>query len=127
MLTALVVENFKLIADVWQTILKQEGFTSVCIVENGEEVIAMVDSLNPELILMDINLSGELSGFDLIPLILKKNPKQKICIISIFTGETYIDLAKKSGAMGYVAKNKSITEIKSVIREVLKGNSTFSL
>jgi DNA-binding NarL/FixJ family response regulator len=119
---ALIVEDFKLIADIWHATLIEEGFEFVEVVRNSDEVETAIEKVNPSIILMDINLPGKLNGLELTDKLLKSNPSLKILILTIHTEPTYIYRAIESGAKGYVTKNSSLTELKRAINEILNGN-----
>lgn len=118
---AVVVEDFKLIADIWKTVLTEMGFENIEIVGNSDAVIGKVEEIQPDIILMDINLPGSKNGLELTEILLNKNRDQKVIILTIHTEPTYIQKAINVGAMGYVTKNSSITELKTAIETVLNG------
>lgn len=118
---AVVVEDFKLIADIWKTVLAEMGFEKIEIVGHSDMVMAKVDEVDPEIILMDINLPGSKNGLELTELLINKKRDQKIIILTIHTEPTYIQKAINAGAMGYVTKNSSIGELKTAIQSVLDG------
>ncbi len=120
---AVIVEDFKLIADIWHATLKEEGFDSVEVVRNSDDVESIVSRINPTIILMDINLPGKYNGLELTDMLLKTNPSLSILILTIHTEPTYIHRALESGAKGYVTKNSSLTELKIAINEILRGNT----
>jgi len=120
---AVIVEDFKLIADIWYATLKEEGFETVEVVRNSDEVEAIIEKIDPSIVLMDINLPGRYNGLELTDMLLKKKPTLSILILTIHTEPTYIHRAIESGAKGYVTKNSSLSELKIAINEILKGNT----
>lgn len=118
---AVVVEDFKLIADIWKTVLTEMGFETIEIVGHSDSVVVKVEEVNPDIILMDINLPGSKNGLELTEILLNKNRDQKVIILTIHTEPTYIQKAINAGAMGYVTKNSSISELKTAIDTVLSG------
>lgn len=118
---AVVVEDFKLIADVWVGLLKNSGFESIEVFGHSNEVVSGVTKIQPDLIFMDINLPGDKNGIELTGEILKLYPLIKIIILTIHTEPTYVQQAFKAGAFGYITKNSSISEIRKGIQEVLSG------
>jgi len=119
---AVVVEDFKLIADVWVSLLKDSGFESIDVFKHSNEVIMGVERIQPDLIFMDINLPGDKSGLDLTEEILARFPLIKIVVLTIHTEPTYVQRALQAGAYGYITKNSSVSEIRQGIQEVLAGN-----
>jgi len=118
---AVVVEDFKLIADIWKTVLAEMGFEKIEIVGHSDLVLAKVEEVDPDIILMDINLPGSKNGLELTELLIDKKSDRKIIILTIHTEPTYIQKAINAGAMGYVTKNSSIGELKTAIQSVIDG------
>ena len=120
---AVIVEDFKLIADIWHSTLIEEGFDIVEVVRNSDDVETIIGKINHSIVLMDINLLWKYNGLELTDLLLKKNPSLSILILTIHTEPTYIHRSLESGAKGYVTKNSSLSELKIAINEILKGNT----
>ena len=60
---AVVVEDFKLIADVWAGLLKDSGFNSIEVFRHSNEVIEGVTRIQPDLIFMDMQMP-EMDGYE---------------------------------------------------------------
>jgi DNA-binding NarL/FixJ family response regulator len=120
---ALVVEDFKLISEIWKTVLLEMGFERVEVINNSDDVEDYLLNFDPEIILMDINLPGVLNGIELSESIIKKDKHRKILILTIHTEPTYIQRAMEIGASGFITKNSSIPELKKAIAEILAGNT----
>lgn len=118
---AVIVEDFKLIADIWKTVLLEMGFEEIEIIRHADEVEEKVLQINPDIILMDINLPGSKNGLELSEALLLKNKAFKIIILTIHTEPSYIQKALRLGALGYVTKNSSIAELKMAINSVLNN------
>lgn len=87
---------------------------------NGKEAIELAESLSPDIILMDINMSP-VNGFEATRKILKKNPDIKIIGVSLHTEPSYAKNIIQLGAKGYVAKSSPPEEIKKAISQVAAG------
>ena len=116
---AVIVEDFKLIAEVWQSILESQGITTLKIYDNADGIENEILDFNPDIILMDINLKGKINGIQLTSKLLKSNPNLRILVLTIHNSESYILKAKKAGARGYITKNSSISELNLAIQTVL--------
>ena len=91
---------------------------------NGQEAVTLAASLNPDLILMDINLPL-LNGIEATRHILKQNSNIKILIITMFEDDT-IFAALQAGARGYILKGAEGEETLRAIRAAANGESIFS-
>jgi len=63
--TILIVEDEALIAEHLKTILEQLNCASIEVVDTKEAAISTIDSLKPDITLLDINLAGHMEGIDI--------------------------------------------------------------
>ena len=93
--------------------------------KDGNQAVAMVKELQPEIVLMDVSMPV-LNGFQATLQILKVAPATKVLMLSAHSDELYIGAAVSSGAMGYLIKQTSADNVCHAIREVHKGHMFFS-
>lgn len=91
----------------------------------AEEALASPIIKRADLLLLDIELPGR-SGIDIIPDLLKLNPRLLIVIISVHHDDEYLLEALKRGAIGYLNKSVSPQELLESIRSALSGGSPLS-
>jgi DNA-binding LytR/AlgR family response regulator len=99
----LIVEDQSLIAASIASTLKQHGLEVVAISDSGEEAIEKVDEVKPDLILMDIELSGALDGIATAKVIQDKY-NIPIIYLSDYTDQKTVDRAKKTMPANYLSK-----------------------
>jgi len=87
---------------------------------NGEEAMVLCQEKQPDIVLMDINMSP-VNGFEATRKILKQNPAVKIIAISMHNKVSYAKNMLKLGAYGYVCKSSPHSEIIEAIETVIKG------
>ncbi len=87
-------------------------------VSSGEEVVLMARRLNPDIIIMDINLSGEINGIEATRQIRAGSPRTKVLAISMHCQPMYAREMMKSGASGYVTKNSRSEEMLKALDEI---------
>jgi len=58
----LIVEDDEIICNLITTMLERRGYSVVGRISSGEEAIVKAAELEPDLVLMDINLSGQMDG-----------------------------------------------------------------
>jgi two-component system invasion response regulator UvrY len=120
-ISIILVDDHKLIRDSWSFILNSDPrFTVIGETNSGEEAIEIVKSLQPDIILMDVNMAP-VNGFDATRQIIKDYPGSKIIAISMHTMPAYAKRMMQLGAMGYVTKNSSKDEMIKAIVEVSNG------
>lgn len=122
---AVIIEDFKAIAEVWQSLLTELDITTLKIFDCADNIEDEIIRLSPDLILMDINLRGKVTGLELTSKLVDINPKIRILVVTINSDGTIITKTQKSGARGYINKNSSIAELKLAIGTVLKDELYF--
>jgi DNA-binding NarL/FixJ family response regulator len=81
-----------------------DGFEVVGEAETGEESVELAASLQPDLVLMDVNLPG-IDGSEATRRIVKAHPATKVLLLSTYEEDEYSDRARECGAMAYVPKS----------------------
>ena len=88
---------------------------------NVNEAISKISKSQPDLVIVDISLNGDMGGFDLIKAIDERYNNTKTLVISMYEESFYIDRAMRAGAKGYIAKKYAYNTIIDAIRKVLEG------
>lgn len=117
----LVVDDHPMVAEGIQSIL--ESFDDIKVVGtlgNGRDAVDQAARLQPDVILMDLNMPG-LGGLSATELILEQLPDTRILILSMHDSPEYISTALSHGARGYVLKDVPTDEIKQAIDAVMRG------
>ena len=82
-----------------------DGFELVGEAQSGEEAVTMADALQPDLVLMDINMAG-INGVEATRRIVEANPGITVVLVSTYAvGDLPADAAS-SGAKAYVNKEE---------------------
>jgi len=92
---------------------------------NGDILFELLNSRQPDIILMDISLPGT-SGIELCRMVKEKYPDLKVLFLSMYTSEEFVFNALKAGASGYLPKNISQNELLTAIRIIYAGGDYFS-
>lgn len=87
---------------------------------NGEEVVAMAQQANPDVLIMDIRMP-KLNGIEASKLLMAKNADMKILIFSLYDNVEYVVQALNLGAKGYLLKDTSNKIFLDAIRAVNKN------
>src|SRR5919204_2248420 len=82
-------------------------------VDNAEDAIHLVQTLNPDVILLDIKLPG-MDGISALGALKALAPNAKILMLTIYA-DGYISSALANGAHGYLLKNISGAELISTV------------
>lgn len=89
---------------------------------DGIQVIELCNELNPDIILMDINMPVE-NGVVATQRIRDLFPDVKVIILSIHDDESYVLETLRLGATGYLLKDMEAGDLVNAIRSVMQGYS----
>jgi len=92
---------------------------------NGREAVLLADSLNPNVIIIDI-VMPELSGIEATAQIVKRNPTVCVIVLSMHSDETYLIRALNAGAKGYLLKDAAEVDLVRAVHSVSRGKPFFS-
>lgn len=90
----------------------------------GEEVAEKVESLKPDILLLDIELPG-VNGIQLTRKLAKQFPTLGIIALTMHDNAQTIQRMIRAGAKGYLIKNTSMQEVAQAIREVHQMGQSF--
>jgi two-component system nitrate/nitrite response regulator NarL len=120
-ITVVIAHDHRLIRDSLRAVLsKDQNIQILGEATNGFETLDIIGDLEPDVVLLDFNIS-ELDVVELIQSIINKSPKTKVLKLMFSTDETLIFQALKAGAKGYISKNASLSDLKKAIQTVYKG------
>lgn len=85
---------------------------------SGEEAMSLIRKVDPDIVLMDINMPG-IGGLEATRKLLHLKPAVKIIVVSMHDDDLFPQRLLQAGASGYVTKGASIEEIVHAMREVL--------
>ena len=97
-----------------QAALERSGYEVVGYAVSGEDGVALADSLNPDLVLMDIQLEGDMDGVETAREIIRRFDIPVIYLTVIADEET-LRWAKTTGPLGYLLKPVDHKELTSAI------------
>jgi DNA-binding NarL/FixJ family response regulator len=106
-------------------LMKNERFEIVAIAENGKELIELAATLQPDIILSDINMPV-LNGMAAIEQIGKVQPDIKCVILTMHEERAYVLQALKIGIHGYILKNIERNDLEKAIISIFEGGKYFS-
>ncbi len=116
-----IVDDHPMVAEGIEAILETyDDLVVVGTLSNGQEAIDQVEALNPDVILLDLNMP-KVSGLSAAEIILERRPDTRILILSMHDSAEYISSALSHGAKGYVLKDVPTEEIKLAIDTVMAG------
>jgi HlyD family secretion protein len=122
----LIVDDQNLIRQRLKLLLETEADLEVVgIAEDGVIAIKQVESLQPDVMLIDLEMP-EMNGVKATKIISKRFPNCQILVLSCHDTDEYLNQAMDAGAKGYLLKNTPADELSNAIRSVYKGYSHLS-
>lgn len=91
----------------------------------GEAALTAIPALQPDAVLVDINLPG-MSGIELVTKLKTKMPKLQVMMITMYEDCDQIFASLQAGATGYLLKRSQPTEIIQAIEQMHAGGSPMS-
>ena len=92
---------------------------------NGLELMALLEDLKPDLVLMDIDMP-HMNGLEATEKAIELMPELKIIAFSMFSDEEYYYKMIDRGVKGFILKTSGINELENAIHNVMSGDSYFS-
>lgn len=117
----LVVEDEIIVAVNLGQKLKKLGYELVGITSSGEEAIQKAEENHPDLVLMDINIEGNLDGIETAE-VLRNRFHTPVIYLTAYADENTLDRAKKTQPLGYIVKPFESDQLRSSIEVALYKN-----
>ena len=121
----LLVDDHPIVRDgIKARLASQDHIEVVGEAENGEDAVRKTKELSPDIVFMDIGLSG-MNGLEATRLLQRKVPDTRVIILTIHDNKEYVLQALRSGARGYILKNAPSSELIRAVEAVQQGTLFF--
>lgn len=104
---------------------QQKDFEVVGEANDGREAVALAETLNPDIVVMDITMPN-LNGIEAARQIHTKHSSTSIIMLSMHADESFVLRALKAGARGYLLKESAESDLIGAVRLVFEGKAFFS-
>ncbi len=123
MINVLLADDHSMIREGLKQLLELDGDIRVVgEAGNGEVCLRLIDSLQPDVVLLDINMP-ELNGLEVLERLRNKGSKQKVLILTIHNEVEYLMRAIEIGVSGYLLKDSESSVLKKAIFAVHNGEN----
>src|SRR4030095_10259441 len=102
-----------------------EGVEVIAEARDGRELINLVESLSPDVVMTDISMPG-MDGITAIADIHGKHPEVHLLVLSMYDTVDFVKRAVANGACGYLMKDAPPFELEQALRSVIATGSYFS-
>jgi DNA-binding NarL/FixJ family response regulator len=118
----IIADDHKIVRDGIKSLLRQEqGFEIVAEAANGQELVELLASQTPDVIVMDINMPV-MDGYKATAYVKEHHPETHVLALSMLDQECYARKILAAGALGCVVKSCSREELIFAIKSVAAGN-----
>ncbi len=126
-ITVCIVDDNKDLRNALEEIISMsEGYTCVGTIGTAEGAIVQLPLLNPDVVLMDINLGTEASGIDCVRILKPQTPSTNYMMCTVYEEDEKIFEALSAGASGYILKKTAPARLLEAIRELYQGGAPMS-
>lgn len=123
--TMLVDDHPLLRRGINQLLSFEDEFEVVAEASNGNEAIALAHEVEPDMILLDLNMKG-LSGLDTLKALRADGSAATIVILTVSDSAADIEAIVRAGADGYLLKDTEPDELIELLKEAMGGNKAYS-
>lgn len=122
----IIVDDHDLFREGIKTMLELDEIARVIgIASNGKELLELLETHKPDIILMDIDMPV-MGGIETTSVLSEKYPEIKVIALSMFGEEEYYLDMIEAGARGFILKSANKDQLQNAIVEVFQGRSFFS-
>ena len=126
LIRVLVVDDHMVVREgLCALLIPYNGMEVVGEAADGAEAVEKARLLQPDVILMDLNLPVK-SGLEAIVEIMQENPQARILVLTSYDEDSKLSAAIRARALGYLSKNSSAQELFDAIRGVAMGRLSVS-
>jgi NarL family two-component system response regulator LiaR len=123
-ITVLIVDDHEVVRKGVSAFLQaQPDFTVVGEAEAGEEAIKMALEHVPDVVLMDLVMSG-MDGVEATRNVKTVSPRTQIVVLTSYHQDEYIFPALQAGAISYILKDVKMDDLADAIRKAARGEVT---
>lgn len=116
-ITVVLVDDHALVRQGVKTYLMlQPDIEVVGEAESGEESVAVVQELVPDVVLMDLIMPGGIDGVEATRRIKQVSPRTQVIVLTSYHQDEHIFPAIRAGALSYLLKNVDAAELADAIR-----------
>lgn len=118
----IVDDNIEMATFLGELLHQDASIYSIQVFESAEDFINKFEDLQPDAVLMDIELPG-ISGIECIQLLKPRTSKTQFIAFTVFGDDQNVFNALRAGATGYILKSENHQKILEAIQMVLQGGS----
>jgi DNA-binding NarL/FixJ family response regulator len=120
-----LAEDHVIVRQSIRKLLEESNILVVGEASDGLEAFKLVETMQPDILICDINM-GAMNGLEVTRRVAKQFQQIKIIILSMFGDDSYVIEALRAGAIAYLLKSSSSTELLQAIQNAIDGKHHLS-
>jgi DNA-binding NarL/FixJ family response regulator len=121
----LLADDHRMLREGLRRSLVDEGFDVVGEADNGEQAVALVAELQPDIVLMDVSMP-QMDGVEATRAIRAAGTSARVLMLTMHADKDVLADAIRAGASGYLVKDCSTEEVAEAIRTAASGDTDLS-
>ena len=101
----------------------EEDFAVVAEAADAESALRSVLGYKPTVLILDLNMPGDLSSLEAIPQVSERSPGTSVVVLTMQEDPSFARTALQAGARGYVLKDSANTELVEAVRGAAAGET----
>ena len=118
--TVLLADDHPVFRQGLRALLEREKFDVIGEASDGLEAIVMAERLQPQVVVIDLAMPA-LNGIDAVREIIKRAPRAKAILLTMYTEEHHVLEALRAGVKGCVSKSQAAEHLLQAIKDVSAG------
>jgi len=123
--TVVLADDHVIVRQGIKRLLEDSGIQVIGEASDGLEAIKLAETLKPDFLICDMSM-GAMNGLELTRRVIKQFPQIKIIILSMFGDDSYVIEALRAGAIAYVLKGSTSTDLLQAIKDAIDGKHHLS-
>jgi len=124
--TIILAEDHHIVRQGLKALLEAESdLTVIGEAADGIEAAQITERLKPDILVLDLMMGG-IDGLEVARQVKERSPNTRIVVLSMFDNEAYVAEAMRCGALAYVLKGSTSSELLNAIRTAVDGRRYLS-
>ena len=125
----MLVDDHLMLRQSLRRALETEGLSVIAEAGDGEEAVRLALKHQPDVVLMDVSMpmvDDIVDGIEATRRLMQADGRQRVVMLTMHVDRDVIDRALKAGAVGYLTKDSSVTEVIAAVRLAANGDRALS-
>ncbi|WP_025128986.1 response regulator transcription factor [Pseudomonas sp. PH1b] len=118
--TVLIVDDHPVVCEAIRQTLEAQGYVIVGETADGISALTMIESLKPEIVILDVSLQ-KMDGLTVLKRIALLNLEVKVLVFSAQSVDTYAMRCLQAGASGFVSKSEPLSKLLKAVETIVEG------